>query len=208
MKRYKIYVLIDPKTKKIRYVGRTVQTLKNRLKKHLRAKDKSHRVNWIQSLLKEGLNPEIKLLCETISFDECKELEKYYINRLQKEGCDLVNMTEGGDGSIGFSHSNDTKEKLSKITSKRMSDNKVIENLKNKGIERWKNTSEEDKLKMIMRQPHRRSIGQYSLDGELIKEFNSLREIERVLGYFRANISPCLRGEFKQAYGFIWKYLD
>jgi hypothetical protein len=46
------------------------------------------------------------------------------------------------------------------------------------------------------------------MDGEFIKEFISLREIERELGYFRANITPCLKGEFKQAYGFVWIYSD
>lgn len=44
------------------------------------------------------------------------------------------------------------------------------------------------------------------MDGEIIKEFISLREIERELGYFRANISPCLKGVFTQACGFTWKY--
>lgn len=52
-------------------------------------------------------------------------------------------------------------------------------------------------------------VGQYSLDGELIKEWPSTREIERQLGYNRGSISSCClnRPKYKSAYNFIWKYL-
>jgi hypothetical protein len=44
-----IYLLIDPNTGDIRYVGATIRP-KKRLDEHLRNKDKSHRTNWITSL--------------------------------------------------------------------------------------------------------------------------------------------------------------
>ena len=72
--------------------------------------------------------------------------------------------------------------------------------------EYWDNNPDKKK-DMILKQPNRKEIGQYSLSGELISTFPSLREIERKLGYFRANISPCIKGKFKQAYGYIWKYI-
>jgi hypothetical protein len=81
-----------------------------------------------------------------------------------------------------------------------------IKLLKEGGLKAWGKKSDEEKFKNQLNQKGRRNIKQLTMDGEFIKEFISLREIERELGYFRANISPCLKGEFKQAYGFIWVY--
>lgn len=47
---------------------------------------------------------------------------------------------------------------------------------------------------------------QYSFEGELIKEWPSVREIKRVLGYNNGNISKVCNGFRKYAFGYIWKY--
>jgi len=206
--RYKIYKLTDPITNEVRYIGRTVQTLPNRLKKHLNAKDKSHRVNWIQSLAAKGLEPKIILLCETTTFADCCELEQYYIKKHKKDGSNLVNMTDGGEGSIGFKHTEETIIKLKKAAKNRTKNLEYIKSLKENALNQWKNKTENEKLANKLNQKGRRNIKQLTLTGELIREFISLREIERELGYFRANITPCLKGKFKQAYGFIWVYSD
>lgn len=204
--KYKIYKLIDPKTNEIRYIGRTVQTLTNRLKKHLKANDKSYRVNWIKSLANEGLTPLIELICETNTFEDCCELEQFYIKKYKNIGCNLINMTDGGDGSIGFKHSEETIKKLKIIASNRVKNKNYINTLKELGNKQWENKTQKEKLDNVINQKGRRNISQYTLDDVFIKEFISLREIERELGYFRANITPCLKGVFKQAYGYIWKY--
>lgn len=206
--KYKIYKLIDPETNEIRYIGRTIQTLPNRLKKHLKADDKSHRVNWIKSLSNKGLVPKIELICETTTFDDCCELERFYINKYKKLGIKLVNMTDGGDGSIGFKHSDETIIKLKTIATKRAENQEHIESLRTHGLKQWSDKTEQEKLDNKLNQKGRRNIKQFTIDAVFIKEFISLREIERELGYFRANITPCLKGEFKQAYGFIWMYSD
>lgn len=54
-----------------------------------------------------------------------------------------------------------------------------------------------------------RMVGQYSLDGELINVFSSIREATRAMGLKSdCCIGKCLRGEGKTAAGFIWKYYD
>lgn len=53
-----------------------------------------------------------------------------------------------------------------------------------------------------------KTILQYDLQGNFIKEWPSIMEIERQLGYSIANICNCCKGKFKQAYGYIWKYKD
>lgn len=51
-------------------------------------------------------------------------------------------------------------------------------------------------------------VYQYSLDGKLIKEWSSTREIERQTGYSNSYISKCCSGKYKTAYGFIWRYKE
>lgn len=47
---------------------------------------------------------------------------------------------------------------------------------------------------------------QYTKTGEFIREWVSVSEIERQLGYFIQNISDCCLGKNKTSHGFIWKY--
>lgn len=47
---------------------------------------------------------------------------------------------------------------------------------------------------------------QFDLDDNLINEWVTTMEIQRVLGYQRGNISNCCNGLVKTAYGFKWKY--
>lgn len=47
---------------------------------------------------------------------------------------------------------------------------------------------------------------QYDLEGNLIKEWPSLNEVERQLGCNHSHITTVCKGERKTAGGFIWKY--
>ena len=53
-----------------------------------------------------------------------------------------------------------------------------------------------------------KSIGQYTRDGELIKIWPSTKEVQRQTGFSNGNISLAANGKYKQAYGFIWKYVE
>jgi group I intron endonuclease len=221
-----IYSLSDPITDEVRYIGKTIRP-KQRYKEHIRnSKDKKTYSNcWINSLIKDGLKPILSILEEC---DESNWIEReiHHISLYEN----LTNLTKGGDGTNGFkhdeytklkmselrkgdgnnfygkSHKEETKRILSEITKKRIEDPKFIKNLRDKGLSQWENKSDVEKLNNVINQKNRRNIKQYTLNGELIREFISLREIERELGYFRSNITPCLKGIFKQAYGFIWIY--
>lgn len=210
MKTYKIYTLNHPITNEIRYVGQTLYELKIRLRKHLVSKDKSYRTNWIQSLLKQDLKPKINLILDNLTKEESNYYEQYYIKKYKENGIDLVNLTNGGEGSYGYRHTEETKKLLSNIRKQQKEQNILKFNLINKKISKTKTPKIDIDVYStnVINQKGRRNIKQFTLDGVLVKEFISLREIERELGYFRANITPCLKGEFKQAYNFIWKYSD
>ena len=49
-------------------------------------------------------------------------------------------------------------------------------------------------------------ILQLTKDGTLIKEWPSAHEAEHQLGIFHQNICACLKGRYKSAGGFVWRY--
>ena len=54
--------------------------------------------------------------------------------------------------------------------------------------------------------PSARSVLQYDLDGNFIKEWESAWHINQFYGFDRSAIARCCRGEYKQLRGYIWKY--
>ena len=53
---------------------------------------------------------------------------------------------------------------------------------------------------------HSLPILQFSKDGKLIKEWPSAKEAGRQLGIACSNICTCLKGRYKSAGGFVWRY--
>ena len=53
-----------------------------------------------------------------------------------------------------------------------------------------------------------KSVLQFDLNDNLIKEFPSLMQVERELGFSYQNICACCNGKLKQAYGYKWKYKE
>ena len=51
-------------------------------------------------------------------------------------------------------------------------------------------------------------VGQYTLDGELVKIWPSATEVQRQTGFAQGNIWQAANGKSKQAYGFRWKYIE
>lgn len=51
-----------------------------------------------------------------------------------------------------------------------------------------------------------KAVYQYSLDGKLIRKWDSMMDVQRELGFIAGNISKCCLGKIKTAYGYKWKY--
>ena len=49
-------------------------------------------------------------------------------------------------------------------------------------------------------------ILQFTKDGTFVKEWPSAREAERQLGILQSSICNCLKGRYKSAGGFVWRY--
>lgn len=111
----RIYVLIDPITFEIRYVGKTVKTLSTRMGNHTyyALHPLTYRDRWHGKLLRRGYSPEICLVQEVLE-PHWIEAERYWIQYFRSIGCPLTNSTEGGDGATGHVKSAETRAKMSK----------------------------------------------------------------------------------------------
>ena len=146
---YKIYFLIDPRTGEVRYVGKTTKKLTYRLMNgHMQDSSRTHKTNWIKSLKKEGLLPEIKLVKICESEGRCNYAEEFYIKllgRADKSKGILVNATDGGEDTTGRILSEETKRKISKGNKGKLLGRKLPEEVKKKMMKTRSNFSEKKK---------------------------------------------------------------
>ena len=93
-----IYVLIDPRTNMIRYVGKA-NNVTQRYQAHLNRarKHQIHKKNWIEQLKREGLKPIIEVI-DIVPVADWVFWETYWISQMKTWGFDLINYTNGGDG--------------------------------------------------------------------------------------------------------------
>lgn len=96
-----IYGLVDPETDEIRYIGKSIRPTE-RLMNHCNEVSGCHRSNWIQSLKKCGLKPEMVILERIVGDWPWQESEKRWIAYGRANGWNLVNNTDGGDGVSGL----------------------------------------------------------------------------------------------------------
>jgi len=111
-----IYALCDPDTEEIRYIGKTSNDLYQRLGVHIyrakRAKGQlTHRMAWIRSLLSEGKRPLIHGLA-FVTEENWREKERWWIQFCRETGVRLTNLTDGGDGISGYSHTQERREQV------------------------------------------------------------------------------------------------
>lgn len=107
-----IYTLSDPETGLKRYVGKTVRKLTDRLCAHLTERDNSHKRNWIAKLKRNGLIPIIEVI-EVVLGEDWTDHERNQIRFHRWLGCDLLNLTDGGEGMPGYVPSEETRKKMS-----------------------------------------------------------------------------------------------
>lgn len=137
-----IYTLADPESGEIRYIGKTVKTLKARLTDHLYSikRESNYRSNWIKSIINRDLIPIIEEL-EICTWDISQQREMYWISQFKVWGFKLVNLTEGGEGCIGRKYNLKTIDKIKKSSSKKVYQYSLDGNF----IKEWKSSTEAGK---------------------------------------------------------------
>lgn len=93
-----IYVLIDPETNKVRYVGKS-NNPDRRLREHIRdhSKYQRHKDHWVGALCERGLVPLLKII-EEVPLDLWAERELFWINHYMQLGYPLTNTYFGSEG--------------------------------------------------------------------------------------------------------------
>ena len=93
-----IYMLIDPVTNLVRYIGKA-DNIQIRLKEHIRKSKytKTHKNNWINSLLEKDLKPIVEVI-DMVSDNEWGFWEQFWIDQFKNWGFNLTNMANGGRG--------------------------------------------------------------------------------------------------------------
>ncbi len=213
--KYKIYTLSDPISREVKYVGRTTVSLNSRLSKHLCDRRDNKRTRWIKSL---GYKPVIDILDETND----ETLESFYISYFLFIGFDLVNSKIGDDinptmrrkismSNTGKTVSKETRDKISNLNK-----NNIVGHyagLPKHEADKLRELSRIKSLNIKPKSYYYKKIHQKTLDGEIVKTWNSICEMSRATGYNKGNVIKVCKNKIrkdgskcKTAYGFIWTY--
>lgn len=107
-----IYVLNDPRTNQIRYVGKADNPYR-RWEEHCRpVKNQTYKSRWVDELRELRMTPELEIL-EEVPYDQWEEIEREYIRVFRMIGIRLTNTSEGGDGRVGTPLSLEHRKKIS-----------------------------------------------------------------------------------------------
>lgn len=114
-----IYALVDPRTKEVRYVGKTKSKMCARIKTHLRHvrypknRNFTHKEAWLKGLIDAGMKPKKQILEIVPHGDDWASRERWWIATAPERGWKLTNLSIGGEsGACGLKHTEEFKRKL------------------------------------------------------------------------------------------------
>lgn len=188
-----IYSLSD-ENGDIRYIGKT-GNIKRRLKDHITESKSNytHKNNWISSLLKKNIIPNIEIIDEVPDI-EWEYWEIHYISLFKSWGYKLTNKTIGGNGTGSGPSNPNYGKKLTEEHKRKCS-------LKLQGEKNpfFGKRHPEDVMQKIYKQ-----VLQYSITGVFLKEWKSIKDAEDNLNIH--SISTCCHNKILSAGGFVWKF--
>lgn len=150
---YKITNTINGK----QYIGKTMGTIENRWNNHIKGAKGNYNSKLSNAIRKYGENAfKVSILEESENELYLFEKERYWINQANSFGENGYNLTEGGEGALGYRHYEEVKIKLRDLASKTHKGRQFTEEHRknlSKAMKGNKNMlgkrhSEESKLKM------------------------------------------------------------
>ena len=69
-------------------------------------------------------------------------------------------------------------------------------------------TGIERRAKKLINGKCSKPVLQFDLQDNFIKEYPSIKQVERETGFLQQNISKCCKGKLKTAYNYIWRYKE
>ena len=160
---------------------------------------KSNRSKFWKNVVKK-YGYKIEIVYSTTSWEDACELESFLIQLYGRKDLNkgtLVNLTDGGDGTLNHKV---TKEQRIKLRESRLG-KKDSESTKLKKSKYSKNRTKSHTQNILNR--IKKPVLQFSLNGEFIKKWDSLLSAETSnYGYIRG----CLNGKQKTSGGYFWIY--
>lgn len=189
--------------------------------------------NTIWNRIVKKTKYEVEIIIDNLNREYALEKEKEFIElygRIDLKNGTLCNLTEGGDGCIGFSQ--EVKNKMSaaqkgnkKWKLRKSNDYCRLMGLSNKGKklskEQKRKISEtrigekapffgkthSNKTKITISLAKQKPVAQYSLDGNLIREYKSIKETE-LYGFEKSSVSKCCLGKQNKHKKYIFKFIN
>lgn len=210
------------------YIGQAID-LKERYQKHLKnIKDLTHQEDFYKGLREFGLsNFSYEILEEFENFNpkQLDELECYYIKKFNSMKPNGYNMVPGGSNGAGLAKgkkvfqfdlfgnfiqeypsahiaSRETGIDFSSICACCRGEKLHTQNYQWKYDNSNKNITDISEEVILFNQP----VLQYSLTGEFLKEYNSLKEASEESKINKGTICKVCNGKGLTAGGYIWRY--
>jgi group I intron endonuclease len=202
-----VYKITNKVTNKI-YIGITNQGSGARYRHHWYESRIGEPSPIHRSMAKYGEdNFTLEIIDFADTYDELKEKEKYWIKQYNSTDKSIgYNLTEGGDGTFGRKHSEDTKEKIRQKALGRKVSEETKKKMSETRLGKCSDKQREHLLKLTVGQS--KKIYQYDTDFNLIGEYNSIKEASKITGIDRNTIGRQLKKEVNPGdwrVKFIWK---
>lgn len=177
-----IYGLLDPRTTEIRYIGKSTYGLE-RPKRHQRRSilKRDHKSNWLRQLFDAGLTCDIIVLERLREDQDINEREISWIAYGKSLGWRLTNLTVGGDGSAGYTLSDERKDRIG-------------------AVHRGKTVSVETREKISA------GMGTQVVDITTETTYRSIQEAAKAIGGHVSCVCRVLKGVQRQTKGHIFRY--
>lgn len=223
--RYLIYGLVDPRDDQLRYIGKSSYGLKRPRSEHYRVmkgyEGQGYRQNWIRSLDADGITYRIEVIQQFSESDILYDAERFWILYFRRMGCPLTNLTDGGEGTAGYRHTDEHKRKMSELYKGKAPSFKCHEAARRANLGNTWHHSE--KIKRIISQANlgrkhkpesyenhlRRSKahgGRLFVDQHGVL-YRTLMQAVVATGVDKASVWAILRGRRRQGKGYVFSYL-
>nr|UWI13312.1 MAG: GIY-YIG catalytic domain protein [Bacteriophage sp.] len=207
MKSNDVYKITNKITGKV-YIGITNQGAGARYRHHWYEARIGEPAPIHRSMAKYGEeNFTLEIIDFADTYEELKEKEKYWIKQYDSMNREKgYNLTEGGDGTFGRMHSEETKDKIRQKAIGR----KVSEETKKKMSEAQKKYKDAHKAHAdAIRVLNQKAVVAYDLEGNIVEEFNTTKECAEKYNTSSTTIKYYCRSEqpkVAKKFNIIWRY--
>jgi group I intron endonuclease len=150
-----VYAFIDENNTPY-YIGQTLD-FNSRLRKHKHYISKSTKPYYRKAnkMIQRGIEFRTQILESDLTAEQAKQKEIEYIEKFKKAGVKLYNLTDGGDGSPSYSHTEEAKIKIGKASEgrKHPCSEEIKEKIR-KTLTGYKHTEEHKRNSILMRGEH------------------------------------------------------